>query len=201
MILYTNPYSYNARRCVATIQQLGLAVELRTVDLAAGEHHAPAFTAMNPNRKVPVLVDGDLVLWESVAIVNHLAEQRPGVLLPATAAGRADALRWQVWTVGRFNAATGVFLFENLIKAFFNLGAPDADRLAATTPEVLACLDILEAQLAGQAYLCGDAPTVADFTLYPTFEHAAHIGLPGVAERPALSAWTARMAALPGFQG
>lgn len=201
MILYSNPYSYNARRCVATIRQLGLPVEVRDVDLASGAHHAPDYAAMNPNRKVPLLVDGDLVLWESVAIVNYLAEQRPGVLLPATAAGRADALRWQAWTVSRFNAATSVFLFENLVKGFFNLGAPDAARLAATAPEVLACLDILESQLSGRPYLCGDAPTVADFTLYPTFEHATHIGLPGVAERPAVVAWTARMAALPGFQG
>jgi glutathione S-transferase len=201
MILYTSPYSYTSRRCVATIKQLGLDVEQRVVDLGAGAHHAPEFAAMNPNRKVPVLVDGELVLWESVAIVNYLAEQRPGELLPATAVGRADALRWQTWTLSRFNAATGVFLFENLVKGFFNLGPPDAGRLAGTTPEVLACLDILEARLAGRAYLCGDHPTVADFTLYPTFEHAAVIGLPGVAERPALSAWVARMAALPGFQG
>jgi glutathione S-transferase len=201
MILYTNPYSYNSRRCVATVKQLGLDVELRVVDLGAGAHHAPEFAALNPNRKVPVLVDGDLVLWESIAIVNYLAERQPGALLPETAAGRADALRWQSWTVSRFNAASGVFLFENLVKGFFNLGAPDAARLSATTPELLACLDILEAQLGGRAYLCGDRPTVADFTLYPTFEQAALIGLPGVAERPALSAWTARMAALPGFQG
>lgn len=201
MVLYTSPYSYSARRCVATIRHLGLEVELRDVDLGAGAHHTPGFVAMNPNRKVPVLVDGDLVLWESLAIVNYLAEHRPGVLLPSTPAGRADALRWQAWTVSRFNAASSVFLFENLVKGFFQLGAPDAARLAATTPEILACLDVLEGALTGRAFLCGEQPTVADVTLYPTFEQAALIGLPGVTERPALSAWVGRMAALPAFQG
>ena len=200
MILYHSPYSFNARRCVATVRQLGLDVELREVDLGKGAHHDPSFAAMNPNRKVPVLVDGDLVLWESVAIVQYLAEQRPGTLLPSTPAGRADALRWQAWTLSRFNAATGVFLFENLIKSFFGMGPADAARLAATTPEVLACFDILERQLAAQPYLCGDNVSVADMTLYPTFEQAAHIGLPGVEDRPALQAWIARMAAQPGFR-
>jgi glutathione S-transferase len=197
MILYDSPYSYNARRCVAVIRQLGLTVERQNVDLGAGAQHAPAFVALNPNRKVPVLVDGDTILWESVAIVNFLAEQRPG-LLPTTAAGRADALRWQMWTVTRFNTATGVFLFENLIKGFFGLGEPDLTRLAATTPEILACFDILEAHFSKHAYLGGASANVADFTLYPTFEQS--IGLPGLQTHPGLAGWTERMAALPGFR-
>jgi glutathione S-transferase len=200
MILYHSPYSFNARRCVAAAKHLGLEIDLREVDLGAGAHHAPEFTALNPNKKVPVLVDGELTLWESVAILQYFAEQRPGTLLPSTAAGRADALRWQSWTLTRFQAATGVFLFENLIKAFFKMGPPDTARLEATAPEVLSCLDVLESCFAKQDYLCGAQPSVADFTLYPIFEQAPHTGLPGIRERASLSGWADRMAALPGFR-
>ena len=199
MILYHSPFSYTSRRCVAVARHLGLNVEFREVDLGAGEHQTPSFVKLNPNRKVPVLVDGDVTLWESVAIVNYFSDHRPGVLLPDTAAGRANVLRWQAWALSRFNVATSVFLFENMVKGFFGLGAPDLARLEDTTPEVLACLDILEAQLKGSSYLCGDTPNLADFTLYPTFEHAELIGLPGIPKRPALRSWVEKMAVLPAF--
>jgi glutathione S-transferase len=185
---------------VAVARHLGLNVELREVNLGAGEHQTPSFVELNPNQKVPVLVDGDVTLWESVAIVNYFSDHRPGVLLPDTAAGRADVLRWQAWALSRFNVATSVFLFENMVKGFFGLGAPDIARLEATTPEVLACLDILEAQLGGRSYLCGDTPSLADFTLYPTFEHADLIGLPGILERSSVKSWAANMASLPAFE-
>ena len=199
MILYVNAYSYTSRRCVAVAKHLGLDVEIREVDLGAGEHHAPDFAAMNPNRKVPVLVDGDLVLWESMAIVTYLSDQRPGELVPQTAAGRADVLRWQAWMLSRFNAASAVFLTENLVKPFFGLGDPDTEKLDATRPEVLACFDLLEAHLARSTCLCGEAVTLADLCLYPTFEHAEAIGLPGTSGHPRLHAWAAQMAGLPAF--
>ena len=200
MRLYSNAYSYHSRRCIAVLRHLELEVEVREVNLGEGEHHSSEFAALNPNRKVPVLVDGDLTLWESIAIVHYLSDQRPGVLVPETASGRADVLRWQNWTVTRFNSATAVFLHENMVKAFFGLGPPDTARVEATTPEIIACFDLLEAQLSGQDFLCGEDVSLADFTLYPTFEHGEVIGLPSTDGHPALRQWCERMAALPAFR-
>src|SRR5215469_15176103 len=77
------------------LQELGVAFDAVTVNLAAGEHRRPDFLAVNPAGKVPVLVDGDLVLTESVAIAVYLAEKYPQKhLMPTDAARRAEVNRW-----------------------------------------------------------------------------------------------------------
>lgn len=199
MKLYVNAYSYNSRRCNALVRHIGADVSFEEVDLGTGQHQQPAFKALNPNAKVPVLVDGDLVLWESVAIMFYLAERCDSALRGTTPQETADIHRWCAWTLTRFNPASGVYLFENLIKAFFGLGDPDAERLAQTQPEIEACYAILEAQLAGRDYISEAGLSLADFTLYPTFEQAAHIHLPSWEQYPNLVAWSQRMGALPAF--
>jgi glutathione S-transferase len=78
-----------------TLQELGVEFEPVTVNLAAGEHRRPEFLAINPAGKVPVLIDGDVVLTESVAIVLYLAEKYPDRgLWPADLATRAQMNRW-----------------------------------------------------------------------------------------------------------
>src|SRR5437016_7615576 len=78
-----------------TLQELGVEFEPITVNLVAGEHRRPEFLKLNPAAKLPVLVDGDLVLTESVAIVLYLAEKYPEKsFLPAGLVQRADAYRW-----------------------------------------------------------------------------------------------------------
>src|SRR5262245_26774537 len=82
-----------------TLQELGVDFEAVTVNLIAGEHRSPAFRAIAPAGKVPVLVDGDVVLNESVAIAVYLAEKHPEKrLLPTDLAGRAEANRWLLFT-------------------------------------------------------------------------------------------------------
>jgi glutathione S-transferase len=78
-----------------TLQELGVDFEAETVNLTKGEHRRPEFLAINPAGKLPVLVDGDLVLTESVAIVLYLAEKYPERgFLPRDLAQRAEAYRW-----------------------------------------------------------------------------------------------------------
>ena len=199
MKLYSSAYSYNSRRCRAVITHLGLDVDIEEVDLGAGAHHQADFKAMNPNAKVPVLVDGDLVLWESLAILSYLSDVAGGALKGSNAKEAADILRWSVWTVSRFNAASSVYLFENMVKPFFGLGEADADKLAQTAPEIEACYGILEAQLNAHDYLSSAGLSLADFALYPTFEHAGYIQLPDWSAYPNLSAWVNRMKELPAF--
>ena len=95
-----------------TLQELGVPFEAVTVNLIAGDHHKPEFLALNPAAKIPVLVDGDVVLTESVAAVMYLADKYPEQgLLPGSLAARGQAYRWllfaateleqPLWQIGR----------------------------------------------------------------------------------------------------
>ena len=92
MKLYHFP-SPNPQKVTFALKELGLDCEIVPVDLAKGEHRQPAFLALNPFGRAPVLVDGDLTLPESHAILAYLGE-KTGRLWPTSAAGRAEALRW-----------------------------------------------------------------------------------------------------------
>jgi glutathione S-transferase len=81
-----------------TLQELGVRFEAITVNMLSGEHRSPAFVKLNPAGKLPVLVDGDLVLTESVAIVLYLAEKyRDKGLIPSDRAQRAQLHRWRMF--------------------------------------------------------------------------------------------------------
>ena len=100
MKLHYNPLSPNARRAWATVMhlELGNKVEMVPVDMGKGDHLKAEFLDLNPNHKVPVLVDGDFKLWESAAICMYLAETTPNQKLwPTTPRGRADVMRWVSW--------------------------------------------------------------------------------------------------------
>src|SRR6202011_1490845 len=92
MKLYHFP-SPNPQKVTFALKELGLDCEIAPVDLAKGEQRQPAFLALNPFGRVPVLVDGDLTVWESHAILAYLGE-KTGRLWPGSADERADALQW-----------------------------------------------------------------------------------------------------------
>src|SRR5688572_6080932 len=98
MRLHVFPHSNNAVAVLAVVHHLELPVELVMVDLLRGAQKTPAFTALNPNQRMPVLEDGAFVLWESNAIAQYLAAQRPASgLWPTDPARQADVSRWQFW--------------------------------------------------------------------------------------------------------
>src|ERR1700679_4018739 len=86
-------------RALWTLRELDLEFEFVTVDLTQGEHRRPEFLVVNPAGKVPVLVDGDFVLTESVAIALYLAEKYPGNgFLPTAVRPKAEVNRWLLFT-------------------------------------------------------------------------------------------------------
>jgi len=103
-------------RAAWALEEAGAAYEYVTVDLFKGEGRSPAFLAINPAGKIPVLLDGELVLTESLAIVTYIGEKFPASgLVPATLAERAGCLRWcsfvvteleqPLWTIARHRFA------------------------------------------------------------------------------------------------
>ena len=110
--IHYHPASYNARRALAVAFHVGAPVEIVICDLMAGAQGTPAFRALNPNGLVPVLEDGDFVLWESMAIAQYLADKYPSSAWPADARARADITRWQAWDLAHFGRAPFFRYFE-----------------------------------------------------------------------------------------
>src|SRR4051812_2164924 len=98
LTLYGHPYSHNARKVHWALEELGLPYEYETVDLMTGAHKKPDFVRLNPNGRVPVMRDGDFVLYESNAMLLYLAETAgPGRLIPTKPQQRAQVLQWLSW--------------------------------------------------------------------------------------------------------
>src|SRR5260370_36952114 len=105
MKLYHFP-SPNPQKVTFALGELGLELEMVPLDLAKGEQRKPEFLAINPFGRVPVLIDGDLTLWDSQVILAYLGE-KTGKMWPTSMAGRADALRWLFFLSGRLTPPAG----------------------------------------------------------------------------------------------
>jgi glutathione S-transferase len=157
------------------LQELGVDFEAITVDLVAGQHQSPAFLAINPAGKIPVLVDGDFVLTESVAIVLYLAEKYPHQgLLPADLEQRAQVHRWLLF------AATELEQPLWRISRHTSL-YPEHERLpgdvALASREFRAMAQVLDAHMRGRRFVVGDRVTVADLVLAYTLDWGHEAGL------------------------
>lgn len=174
-------------------EELGLKYQHVPVNHRAGESRKAEHLALNPNGHVPVIRDGDLVLWESLAINLYLARKHGGPIMPATPADEARALMWSMWALSELESRWAILLQHSVV-------LPEDKRnptLAAEAKTALkAPLEVLENALARSDYLLGDAFTVADLNV------AAHISmLPrmkyDLGPWPKISAWAARCAAPP----
>ena len=201
MKLYDFPFSPNCRKVRAVAYELGIPLEHEHVDLLTGASRAPAFLARNPNGRVPVLVDGDLVLWESVAIMRYLASApsfRTAGLLPTDRRIAADMDRWLAWQLAHLAPAMSKVAFENIVKRLSGRGEPDAARIAAGTAEFEAATAILDGALAGKEYVAGPL-TIADFALAAHYSLAGAAGLE-LAHHDRVAGWLARTTARDSMQ-
>jgi glutathione S-transferase len=204
MQLHLVPGSPNCRKVQAVVAELGLdrEIEFVFIDFDAGAHKAPDYLELNPNGVVPTLVDGDLRLWESNAIMQYLADRfrdRGGdALLPAEAGARADVVRWQFWESAHFGRHLGSTLFERLFKPLMG-GLPEFEVAAAGLEAWRPLASLLGAHLEGRAYVGGDRPTLADYTLACQLP-IAHLGGVDLSPYPTLVAWLARLDEQPAWQ-
>src|SRR5258708_24924861 len=126
LTLYQSPSSPNCIEVRAVAYELGVELELATVNIFKGEARAPELEALNPNGLVPVLVDGDFVLWESNAILTYVAEMQP-TFAPASARERADVARWLHWQSAHLGPAVTKGAFQRLVKPMPPQRAIDRD--------------------------------------------------------------------------
>src|SRR5689334_4397903 len=118
MKLHHGKLSSSSRRVTITAAILGIELEDHFVALGDRESRAQ-LERINPNSKIPVLQDGDFVLWESNAIMQYLCELTPGqTLYPSELRARANVQRWLNWSSAHWSTAIGFLGWENVWKKF-----------------------------------------------------------------------------------
>jgi glutathione S-transferase len=198
MKLYSFHNSNNCRRVNATIQHLGLDVEI--IEKPVPELKKPDYISVNPNGKVPTLVDGDFTLWESRAIMQYLGSKKPGnTLWPSDPRQQADIARWQFWEASHLSRGTAPFAFEKLFKKIFMKQDPDPVALAAGEKEWHLFAPILNAQLESHKWVTGDVLTLADFSVGACFSYAEPAGLPWESYTH-IRAWWSRLNEIPAWK-
>ncbi|MBY8977995.1 glutathione S-transferase family protein [Rhodobacteraceae bacterium NNCM2] len=193
MKLYGHPLSGNSHRAQAMLEILGVEYEYVTVDLAARAHKAPEFLALNPLGQVPVLVDGDLTLRDSTAIMTYLAGRfdAENRWFPSDANRRAQVQEWLSVAVNEI--MHGPFVVR-AIKLFGSTADP-----ATVAARTSALFDTLfEPHLTGRDWLVGDTATAADIACYSYIARVTEGGF-DLAPYPAINVWLARVEGLEGF--
>ena len=188
--------SINVRKVVLCAQVLDIDLPRTDAGLAFGVVNTPDYRAQNPNGLVPLLRDGDFTLWESNAIVRYLCA-KAGHLYPADLQQRFNAERWMDWQQTTLNPA-GSPAFKQWIRI-----APeqrDAQAIAQSVAATEPLFALLDEHLARQAFMAGDALTMADIPI--ACEVHRWWGLPQ--PRPAwpnVERWYAHWQALPASRG
>lgn len=176
-----------------TLQELGIPFEAVTVNMMAGEHKGPAFLKINPAGKLPALIDGDLMLTESVAICLYLAEKYPDKgFMPRELGQRAELYRWLMF------AATE--LEQPLWRIARNLNVyPEDKRLPADIPnardDFATMAAVLEEHLKARQFLVGNTVSVADLIMAYTLDWANEMQM--IDAFPHLKTYMTKMYARP----
>lgn len=195
MKLYSNSLSPNCRKVHALVKHLGLQVETEAVDLLAGAQKQPAFLAINPNGKVPALVDGGKKMWESNAILAYLASKQDTTVWPKSDE-RYEIMKWMSWESCHFAPSVGKIIGQ-VIFAPLRGAKPDQAVIEQGIEDFRKYAAIANAQLGTSKFIAGDKATIADFAVavWLSYEQICHLP---VADYPKLSTWWKAMQELPG---
>ena len=154
------------QRVLALVKHLGIQSELVQLNPKVGDLKTPDYATLNPNMKAPTLVDGDVVLWESSAIMAYLCIKSRSDMWPAgKPAEQVEVLRWLSWSDCHWSPAVAPFYFEHVVKATFGIGPPDREALKSKAADLLKYASVLDGHLAGQTFAACGRLTIADFQL------------------------------------
>jgi len=176
-----------AFRALWIASELGLDYEHVPIEIGEAGARSPEFLALNPNGRLPCIVDDDFVLFESLAITLYLAKKHAhGTLYPARLEDEAKAWQWTMWALSEVDRGVNIW-------SLHAVRLPLAERDAAKRDEALrviaAPFRVLDAAVAAQPYLLGNAFTVADLNVAAVISRAVDMDLSAV---PHLAAWLTR---------
>jgi GST-like protein len=192
--LFTAP-TPNGRKVSIALEEIGVPYDVRRIDLGAGQQLDPEFLALNPNHKIPVIDDDGLVVWESGAILLHLAEKH-GKLLPSDPPGRIHAIQYAFFQTGGIG--------PNLGRLGPQLRRPEAERNAEMvkifSEEVARLISVLDRILADERpYLAGEY-SIGDIMHYPWLHPVLALKAPPLMQRPRVVSWLERIGERPAVQ-
>ena len=184
----------NGRKISIMLEECGLEYKMIPVDIGRGDQFKPEFLAISPNNRMPAIVDHDvdgepISVFESGAILLYLAE-KTGRFMPADMRARLQVIQWVFWQMGGLGPMAGQ------LSHFVNYAPRKIDyALERYSAEYNRLSGVIEKQLAGKEYLCGDY-SIADMASWPWVALHARLGQ-SLDEFPAVSAWNDRMKARP----
>lgn len=186
----------SAGRCLWCLEETGVAYENKNVDMRSKEHKSEDFLKINPNGKVPALVDGETNLFESMAINFYLADKYKPELLGTTPEERANSYQWSFWSSAE--------LQDPIIQVFIQkVFMPEDKRSQAVIDENMAKLPALmttlDNALASKTYLNGKTFTLADLNTMSVVSIAAHIGL-NLSQYKNIDSWMKAISDRPAYQ-
>jgi glutathione S-transferase len=179
--------SGNVQKVLFFLEEVGLKYTREDYGRQFNNTNTDAYRKLNPNMKVPTLVDGDLVAWESHTILRYLAALHAPQLTGATPAERTHVERWMDWNLGALNTP--------YVAVFKDAKKPEAERsadFATQSADLVAQLKVLDGFIAGKSWFALDRLTLADISLAPVV--ARCLGFP--IEKPALPELTRWMKAI-----
>lgn len=178
------------------LEETGVDYEQMPMNMREGEHKSPEFLKLNPNGKVPVLIDGDLVLWESMAITQYLADKYKPELICQTPEGRALSQKWSFWSILELQPPLVDLLIQTM---FVPEERRDLDKIEKAKALVPAKLKILDQHLKNSPYIAGDYFTVADINAASTAVICNHVKI-DLKPYPNICAWLQKIEQRPGYQ-
>ncbi|OXI30352.1 glutathione S-transferase [Burkholderia sp. AU16741] len=185
----------NGHKIAIYLEEAGLAHDRVQVNLSAGEQRSPAYLAINPNGKIPAIVDHDtgLAVFESGAILSYLAE-KTGYLQPDTLAERTAVRQWLHVQIGAIGPMLGQLWW--FLRASKTGNAEAIDRYRK---EALRLYGVVNGRLSESAYLASSRYSIADIAAFPWLRTAAELDL-DVTGFPHVERWLADIAARPAVQ-
>jgi glutathione S-transferase len=185
--------SGNVQKVIFLLEELRVPYVREDYGRQFGNTNTDAYRALNPNAKVPTLVDGDVVIWESNTILRYLAAKHGPELAGSTPAERTLIERWMDWQLGAVNPP--------YLAVFKDAKKPAAERsgdFAAQSADLVAQMKILEGHLAGRAWIALERLTLADVVLAPITKRCLEFPIeqPSL---PELTRWQGTIDARPAF--
>lgn len=159
--IYGSPLS-SAGRCFWALEELGLSYEVMPLDMRAKEHKSESFLRLNPNGKVPVLVDGDFVLWESMAITNYLVKKHKSPLAAQNDHEEGLILQWSFWALVELQEPAVSWLIQEFFVPADKRNHQVIEDAKKSLPQLL---KVLDGGLQGNSYLVSDRFSVADINV------------------------------------
>jgi glutathione S-transferase len=185
----------NGRKISIALEEMGLAYEVHPINLKFGTQKQPDFLAINPNGRIPAIVDrddGGFAVFESGAILIYLAE-KSGKLLPQEKRARSIVLQWLMWQMGGLGPMHGQ---ANVFVRYFPEKIPSV--ITRYQTETMRLLRVMDTRLADHEYLAGDY-SIADIACWPWVMQHDWAGL-DISNMPHLNRWLTAIGLRPAVQ-